>query len=170
MKIGSGMTPDGVRRRGLAVVLLMVASIGSSAAAQELLPQVDPEATKAISKIRSPFCPGLMLEVCPTTQAEALRDSIQAMAESGIGADSLVELVVAQYGEEYRAYPKTSGAGLWAWIVPPTVLILGLGLVVVALRHMREPPGTEPAEDISDEEQRRLDEAMAVMEAEEEVF
>jgi len=167
MKIGTGMRPERPcvgRGHVLVAAFVAVAIGGPTLSAQEVLPAEDPEATEAISKIRSPFCPGLMLEICPTAQAEALRDSIQAMAESGIGADSLVELVVAQYGEEYRAYPKGSGAGLLAWLVPPTVLILGLGLVVVALRHMREPPGTEAAAVLSEEEQRRLDEALAVME------
>ena len=132
---------------------------------QEVAPPDNPEAIEAIGKIRSPYCPGLMLEVCPTVQAEALRDSIQAMAEGGLTADSLVELVVAQYGEEFRAYPKRSGAGLVAWLVPPLALILGLGLVVVVLRHMREPEGEGWDEELSDQEEERLREAMAALEA-----
>ena len=132
---------------------------------QEVAPPDNPEATEAISKIRSPFCPGLMLEICPTAQAEALRDSIQAMAETGLAADSVVELVVAQYGEEYRAYPKRSGAGLVAWIVPPLALVLGLGAVVLVLRHLREPEGSGTGEELSDQEQERIREAMAAMES-----
>lgn len=157
------------RLRRMAMLLLAVPAFGfalssGAASAQEPERPMDPDAREAISKVRSPFCPGLMLEICPTTQAQALRDSIEAMAETGVGADSLVELVVGRYGEEYRAYPKRSGAGLLAWLAPPVALLLGLGLVVVALRHMREPAGSRSDADLSDEEQQRLDEALAHME------
>jgi len=148
----------------MATALLMVPW---AASAQEEGRDAAPGAKEAISKIRSPFCPGLMLEICPTTQAEALRDSIEAMARTGIGADSLVELVVGRYGEEYRAYPQSRGAGLLAWLAPPTALLLGLGLVVVALRHMREPEDSAAAEGLSDDEKRLIDEALADMEEDE---
>lgn len=166
IEVKTGRRPASVRRRswvGASALALLVA-LGSGADGQEVAPPDNPEATEAISKIRSPFCPGLMLEICPTAQAEALRDSIQAMAELGLGADSVVELVVAQYGEEYRAYPKRSGAGLVAWIVPPLVLILGLGTVILVLRHMRAPEGSTIDEELSDEDEERIREAMAAME------
>ncbi|NNM31815.1 MAG: hypothetical protein HKO53_02045 [Gemmatimonadetes bacterium] len=146
----------------MAVLALMGFAGGGSG--QEVAPPDNPEATEAIGKIRSPFCPGLMLEICPTAQAEALRDSIQAMAETGLTADSVVELVVAQYGEEYRAYPKRSGAGLVAWIVPPLALVLGLGAVILVLRHLREPESQTVHEGLSDQDEERIREAMAAME------
>lgn len=120
-----------------------------------------PEAKEAISRIRSPFCPGLMLEVCPSPPAEALRDSLDAQAKDGLRADSLVEMVVASYGEEYRAVPKTSGAGLWAWVMPPVALAAGLGLALVALRRLRAPADLRARPALSDEEQERVRQALA---------
>lgn len=132
--------------------------------------QSHPEAQEAISKLRSPFCPGLMLEVCPTPNAQALRDSIDADARLGLTADSLVEKVVAAYGEEYRAFPKRTGAGLLAWVMPPAGLLLGLGLVIVALRRLRGPARADgsSAEALTGDEQARLDAALADLEVEEE--
>lgn len=132
-----------------------------------------PEAEEAISKLRSPFCPGLMLEVCPTANADALRDSIDADARDGAGADSLVEMVVAAYGEEYRAFPKRQGAGLLAWVVPPAGLLAGLGLVVLALRRLRGsvgsgPDAAEAADRLTSEEEARLNAALAEFDAMEE--
>ncbi len=46
--------------------------------------QAHPEGDAAIDRLRSPFCPGLMLEVCPSPQAKLLRDTLQVMAQSGI--------------------------------------------------------------------------------------
>ena len=138
--------------------------------AQSVPEENHPQANEAISKLRSPFCPGLMLEICPSLEAEALRDSIQMGAQAGLSADSLVEWMIAAHGEEYRAFPKRSGAGLLAWVAPPFALLMGLGLVVIALRRLRGresvPAG---AEGLTEEEKERLDEAMAELEAMEEM-
>ena len=132
---------------------------GAGAAPREL----HPEALEAIGKLRSPFCPGLMLEVCPSFEADALRDSIQGAAEAGWSADSLVEWMIAGHGEEYRAFPRAAGTGLLAWFIPPTVLLLGLGVVVLVLRRLRgEPEAPPPA--LSGTEIERLDAALTELE------
>ncbi len=142
-----------------------LASREAAAVAEEL----HPEASEAISKLRSPFCPGFMLEVCPTSDAEALRDSLQAGARAGLSADSLVEWMVAAWGEEYRALPQASGSGLLAWVVPPAVLLLGLGLVVIALRRLKRPSMAVAGTDaITEDERDRLDAALAELEEMEE--
>lgn len=172
------------RRRGrlrggfLLLGVLAVACRADPPSGQEGLPSRDaeaaprelhPEASRAISRLRSPFCPGFMLEVCPTGEAEALRDSIQAGAESGLGADSLVEWMIASHGEEYRAFPKRTGAGLLAWVAPPVALLAGLALVVVALRRMKGPGAVaEAAAGLTDEQRDRLDAALAQLEEMEE--
>ncbi len=102
-----------------------------------------PEARRAISQLLSPYCPGFMLEVCPSSEAQALRDSIHARALEGGSRDELVEWMLAQYGEEYRAVPQSRGSGLFAWILPPLALLLGAFGVVMALRRFR--PAEEEA-------------------------
>ncbi len=152
---------------------LAIPAVDGPAYAQETAPhQVHPEAREAIAKIRSPYCPGQMLEVCPSWQAAELRDSIDQMARDGLPADSLVELVVAAHGEEYRALPKRTGTGLLAWVMPPAALLMGLAVVVVVLRRLREADGGAgggAAGDISEEDRERLDAALAELEAMEEM-
>jgi cytochrome c-type biogenesis protein CcmH/NrfF len=99
--------------------------------------QVAPEAKKAIDGLKSPFCPGEMLEVCPSSGGAMLRDSIERMAERGLKADSIISIVVAEYGEQLRASPRASGAGLWAWLLPPAVLLAGFVVVGVVLGNRR---------------------------------
>lgn len=142
---------------------------GVDLAAQEAAPKLThPEAKEAIKMVRSPFCPGLMLEVCPTLDAEQLRDTIDAMANRGLPADSLVELIIADLGEEYRALPKKSGTGLLAWVMPPLALILGLGLVFAVLRRakLREPEDIVSGDPISSESEALLAAALADLEDE----
>ena len=106
-----------------------------------------------------------MLEVCPSPQATMLRDSIQAMASRGMAADSIVEFIIASYGEEWRALPKREGIGLLAWIAPPFALLFGLAAVLFALRRFRRAgaPGP-PATELSERDEGRLREAMRDLE------
>ena len=142
----------------------------ASREAASVAEELHPEANEAISKLRSPFCPGFMLEVCTSGDAEVLRDSLQAGALGGMSADSLVEWMIAMYGEEYRALPEASGSGLLAWLAPPVALLLGLGLVVVALRRLKGPvpAAVSGDETITEDERDRLDAALAQLEEMEE--
>ena len=66
-----------------------------------------------------------------------------------------------------------SGTGLFAWLVPPGVILLGILAVVAALRYMRRgaPPEDTATIELSTEEEDRLREAMKEMDsAEEPVF
>lgn len=97
-----------------------------------------PEAEEAIGRLYSPFCPGLMLGVCPSPNATALRDSLQERAFGGETADELVEWTLSRYGREYLALPPGTGWGLWAWILPPLGLLGGGALIVRFLRRGSE--------------------------------
>jgi cytochrome c-type biogenesis protein CcmH len=123
---------------------------------------VHPEARRAISEIRSPYCPGLMLEVCPSPDAAVLRDSIDRLARGGLEADSIVELMIARYGEEWRAVPRREGAGWWAWLMPAGVLLLGLVVVALVLsRRKRATVAAGASEPARPEDEERLRRAMS---------
>jgi cytochrome c-type biogenesis protein CcmH/NrfF len=133
--------------------------------------QAHPEGDAAIDRLRSPYCPGLMLEVCPSPQAKLLRDTLQVMAQSGIRSDSLVNWMLANYGEQYRAVPQAKGSGLWAWLMPPLALLGGLITVVLALRHFRARREDDPPviREMSKEDESVLASALRELKAAEEV-
>ena len=161
-----------MRARRLLLLAAAAAALGAAApvSAQDRTPASEAVAQEAISQIRSPYCPGIMLEVCPTQQADFLRDSIRTMAAQGQGAQQIVERVLAAHGEQYRGLPKKSGIGAWAWVMPPLVLLVGLGLVAVRIGQLRRKhagmaePGAAP---LSDEERARLDAALRGFDREE---
>lgn len=168
-----------MRRTPFLVAILAALLLPGVAGAQSQreLPRDEPgqyqrpqAAQDAIDKLKSPYCPGLMLEVCPSPGGAALRDSLSDLAEQGMSGDELVEWVIANHGEEWRALPKTEGRSLVAWVVPPLGAVLGLILVVLVLRKMREGRETlAPVEgELSEEEERRLREAMKELDKEEE--
>ncbi|HKJ02964.1 MAG TPA: cytochrome c-type biogenesis protein CcmH, partial [Longimicrobiales bacterium] len=131
---------------------------------------VHPEAKAAIDRIKSPYCPGMMLEVCTSSGGAMLRDSAQSWAVQGLSADSIVERIVSAYGEEYRAEPLRSGTGLWAWILPPAALLLGLGGValVLARRKRAEPVAADEAAAVDPQDEERLKAAIREIEEQEE--
>ena len=151
----------------LALLLLtapIVAPAGMSAQNSES-GAVHREARSAIGRLWSPYCPGMMLEVCPSPGGEMLRDSIDRMARSGLAADSIVEAILADYGEEYRAQPRADGVGRLAWYVPPASLLAGMVVVGVFLarRGGRRPVMAT----LTSEDDERLRVAMSALDAEE---
>ena len=166
--------------RGLACLVVMVLA----AQAQPLVAQGQdealrgpiephPAADEAIARLKSPYCPGQMLEVCTSYTGALLRDSMQTLAREGMTTDEIVEWMLARHGEEYLAYPRASGAGLLAWLVPPIAMVVGVLVVVATLRYMRRsaPPEETVTTELSSEEEERLREAMKEMDsAEEPVF
>jgi len=103
-----------------------------------------PEAQRAIGSLYSPFCPGFMLEVCTARESIALRDSIQYLAYQGWSSSELVEWMLGNYGDQYRAVPLGTGAGLWAWLLPPLGLVGGIVVVTLVLRRLA--PSRRPEE------------------------
>jgi cytochrome c-type biogenesis protein CcmH/NrfF len=130
-----------------------------------------PAAVEAIKRLKSPYCPGQMLSTCPSPTGAALRDSISDLAEEGWTTEELVEWVLGRHGEIYRALPKTEGVGLMAWLGPPAAGMVGVFTIIFLLaRTYRRREGllAEPFEEVSDEDEQRLDEALKALELEEE--
>ena len=177
------MTPR--RSATLCALIVLLAAVGpirlvaaaplASQAQHERPPQDEgphqphPDALEAIDRLKSPFCPGFMLEVCPSPDAAALRDTLDLLARGGMPVDSLVEWTLSRYGDTLRALPEARGRSLIAWIVPPLAVVLGIAAVVVVLRGSRRAPQGGIPEEVSDEERHRLDEALRELEAEEEI-
>jgi len=130
---------------------------------------VHPEARAAIDGLKSPYCPGSMLEVCSSSGGAMLRDTIQRMAEGGLSGDSIIEVILAEYGEQWRAEPKSSGTGMWAWLLPPVGLAGGLMVVgIVLARRRREEEIVVRRSAPSVEDEARIRDALKVLDEEEE--
>jgi len=117
----------------------------------------------AEEQLRSPVTPSHTLDMCPSPEAGALRDTVLAMAAGGMPANRIVETVIARRGEQMRIVPRQQGVGLWAWILPPAVLVIGVGVVVHrlnALRRGRAGSAPEPAAAMSEIERAQVEAAL----------
>lgn len=80
------------------------------------------------------------------------RTEMRAMASQEIAAGkdetAILQDFVLKYGVKVLASPPTQGFNLTVWILPGVGLLVGLGLVVLVVRHWRKPPagpGPPPA-------------------------
>jgi cytochrome c-type biogenesis protein CcmH/NrfF len=159
-------------------IALLLALCAAPAAAQTPPPSgeaitIHPEAKAAIDGLWSPYCPGMMLAVCTSPGGAMLRDSAQSWALQGSTRDAIIDRVVAEYGEKYRAEPLRSGTGLMAWVFPPVILLAGLGAVaaVLARRRRGAAPVAVRAAPVAAEDEAQLRAALKELdEAEEPVF
>jgi cytochrome c-type biogenesis protein CcmH/NrfF len=147
------------------ILLSAAAALWAAApvSAQSGLSPAEQVARTAAEQLRSPVTPSHTLDMCPAPEAQALRDTVLAMAASGRTSNQIVEEVIARRGEQLRIVPEQRGVGLWAWILPPAVLLLGLGLVAYRLRAMRRGRGdasAEPAAGISEIERAQVEAAL----------
>lgn len=81
-------------------------------------------------ELMSPFCPGRTLSSCPSPQASELVQWISVQEAAGVTKDEVVEILVAEWGEEILGAPPAEGINLWAYILP-YVGIFGGGLIAV---------------------------------------
>ena len=144
---------------------LLVALLAAPAAAQvtQKLPS-DAVAHEAMTQLRSPVTPSHTLDMCPAAEAIALRDTVRMAAAQGQSVDQIVEGVVARYGERVRTLPRRDDFGVWAWLAPPLVLVLGAFAVFFAIRRLRGREAVVPASPMTDEDRARLDAALRAFE------
>ena len=159
----------------LAVAALSSAPMLSPRLAAQTAGAVDAEtarkvAVEAETQLRSPVTPGHTLDMCPSAEAMALRDTVLMMATAGMSADKIVQTVIANRGEQMRIVPEHKGTGLLAWIAPPVVLLVGGGLLLGKMKRMRSRTSPVPAaagQAISADDRATLDRALAELEREE---
>lgn len=157
---------NSIRAALLATALLLAGVRGGLAqpapgAAPELSPEVEATARAAMTQLRSPYTASHTVDMCPS--AGALRDSIRFAAASGQSTEQIVEDVIARHGEDIRILPKRSGVGLWAWLAPPLVIVVGAGLIAARLRRSHGeavPTAAAPGSTLSETERGELVAAM----------
>jgi cytochrome c-type biogenesis protein CcmH/NrfF len=115
------------------------------------------DAIELSEQIMSPYCPGVTLHECPSSEAIEMRERIEGWLAAGWSEEAVMSELERQFGPSIRARPPTEGAGLAAWLVP--ILIAGGGLLLVGflvrswLKFERSSPEGPP---LSHEESTRL--------------
>jgi cytochrome c-type biogenesis protein CcmH len=107
------------------------------------------------------------LAVSQSPQGNAERDLIRSLIARGDSKQQILNELVAQYGPAVLALPRAHGFNLLVYILPPALLVIGLGALAYTLprwrRRAREavPEGGAGAPQLDPDDARRLDDDLA---------
>jgi cytochrome c-type biogenesis protein CcmH len=111
----------------LGVAAVLVIGSPEDGAAQQA---IDKAAGEIFGTVMSPFCPGMTLATCPSSQAAELRDNIREQLARGASTEEVLDELYAVWGEEVLGPRSALGAGLLAWLIPAVVIVVaGAGLL-----------------------------------------
>ncbi len=119
----------------LALAAIIALSWSSFADQAPAANDLEAQARTLFRELMSPYCEGLLLSDCPSSQAAALRDTIRAQLRRGQTPDEVVDNMVGIYGRWILSAPPAEGVGAIVWFAPVVALIVGLGLVAVWLNR-----------------------------------
>ena len=153
------MSARNLVRTAMMVVAVMLLTAGNANAQQA----IDKAASEIFGTVMSPFCPGMTIATCPSSQAAELRDDIRARLAAGATKDEVLDELYAQWGEEVLGPRSATGMGLLAWLIPALAILVGaVGLTTwlrVSSRRVRT--AESPGEAVDPEAERRLQEELA---------
>ncbi len=137
-------------KRILFVAILLVA-VSAVAFQGRQDPNAVPTASEVSRRVMSPFCPGVTLHECTSSQAVALRSNIETRIAGGTTNAEIDRWLTDNYGGAVLARPRSP----WVWAPPAVGVLIALALVTQRVRGSRDA-APEVAE-ISDSDQARLD-------------
>jgi cytochrome c-type biogenesis protein CcmH len=108
------------------------------------------------------------LAVAQSPQADAERSFIRGLISQGLAKKQIEQALVGQYGTAVLALPPAHGFNLAVYVIPPALLVLGIGTLVIALPKWRRrsraaaaAQSTAPGPPLDPGDARRLDEDLA---------
>lgn len=97
----------------------------------------DDEVNAVAKKLYCPVCPNTPLDVCETQACQDWRAEIRTQLSDGWSEEEVMAYFVERYGERVLAEPERGGFTSLVWILPVVAVLLGLTIVVQALRSWR---------------------------------
>lgn len=106
---------------------------------------------------------GTALNISESAVADDEREFIRGLIAQGRSKQEIKDALVAEYGPNVLATPRSDGFGLAAYVVPPLLVLLALGGLLLAGRRWRgrERGEADRPPAIDDADARRLDKDMA---------
>ena len=110
---------------------------------------------RALSKdLRCMVCQNQSIDDSDAPLAHDLRVLVRERLKAGDSDTQVLDFLVARYGEFVLLKPPLSWHTAALWGLPPALLILGIGMIVVVLRRRRAAPLPETANLTAAEEAR----------------
>ena len=85
------------------------------------------------------------LSVAESPQAYAERDFIRTLIAQGLTKPQIERQLVSQYGPAVLGKPPADGFNLTVYVLPPAIVLIGLGILAYALPRWRRRSGAARA-------------------------
>jgi cytochrome c-type biogenesis protein CcmH len=115
---------------------------------------------RALSKeLRCMVCQNESIDDSEAPLAHDLRVLVRERLAAGDSDTQIVDFLVARYGEFVLLKPRLSWRTAALWGLPPAILLVGIGIIVMVIRRRGTVPLTAP-ENLTAAEQARVAELL----------
>jgi cytochrome c-type biogenesis protein CcmH len=94
------------------------------------------------SQLRCPVCQGLSIQDSPSELSQQMRAVVKDQLRAGKSPDEVKAYFISKYGEWILLEPKAHGINVLVYALPVLLVVVGLGVIVVAVRKWTRPPDT----------------------------
>ncbi len=142
------------------VLLAWLATPGLAVNPDEVLddPVLEHRAREISANLRCVVCRGENIDESNAGIAHDLRVLVRERLVAGDSDEEVMNFIVDRYGEFVLMKPTTKGANIILWAAGPVLFLLAAFAGGLYLR--RRSQSAEPADDLSDEEKKRLQELL----------
>lgn len=121
----------------LTSIILLLLFCCTQVFAVDLNPVQEKNAAQIFRQTMSPFCPGKLLDDCPSSKAMDLRNNIREQLAQGKSNKDVQAYLVSLYGESVKAAPDAQGFGRLAYIATPIFILIGIIVIGLWLRSQK---------------------------------
>ena len=141
----------------VALVLVLAAVVPLRAVEpKEMLanPMLEARARVLSKELRCMVCQNQSIDDSDAPLAHDLRVLVRERLKAGDSDAQVIDFLVARYGEFVLLKPPLSWHTAALWGLPPALLLIGIGMIVVVIRRRRAAPLAETANLTAAEEAR----------------
>jgi cytochrome c-type biogenesis protein CcmH len=92
------------------------------------------------AQLRCPVCQGLSIQDSPSELSQQMRAVVKDQLRSGRTPDQVKAYFISKYGEWILLEPAPRGFNVLVYVIPVLLVVLGLGVILVAVRKWTQPP------------------------------
>lgn len=110
----------------LAVIVILVGLAMALPAFAQDDEVTDNDVNRVAKELFCPTCESIPVDVCPTEVCSDWRAEIRRQLEAGATDEEVLESFAVRYGSAVLANPPAEGIGIFFWLGPILVIVLGL--------------------------------------------
>jgi cytochrome c-type biogenesis protein CcmH len=93
------------------------------------------------SRLRCPVCQGESIQDSPAELAGQMKQLVREQLASGRSEQQVMDYFTQKYGQWILLEPKAEGFNLLVYLLPMVFLLLGGGVIVMAVKKWSKPAG-----------------------------